>query len=476
MTNLIKTICVSVIFLILANFAGSHVMSAIKPFYGGEITLRLNEPEDFSYTPSSYSNLIFFSLIYENFFYLAGDGNVHSHIFKEHRYDKQSRTLNLVLKDNISFSNGDPITPQNVKISLNLFLDMNLASSRKLRRMIKQIRVPARENRLEIELLYDDDNIIASFTTPELVLTSGSDQVFSGMLKPDEWVKNRYIILKPNLFYPGGRSYLDSIKVVFYDFYYPDVFLAEPGMGDDRFIELDAGVYQNFYLTFPEGKVGSNTRIALYSLLKGFFKAQAEGAEGGGEVAKPGIVELNALTSNEESPITLNIRTFSRGRIRSILRYSKTKLYILSSLKKMEDAFHQYIRKRGAPIETLYISDSQLVNYMANTSIKYLLMVKTFNRRMPLEEKIKVILKEMSFARFNETYLKLLNQLDEMKRMQDDELSMNLVSGIIEKIINDGFILPLYQRRYSLYVKKQIKGIILDYYGKPLFRKVRVDR
>lgn len=460
----------------LVSVAGSHGMSAIKPFYGGEITLRLNEPEDFSYTPSSYSNLIFYSLIYENFFYLEADGDVYSHIFKEYRYDKQIRTLNLVLKDNISFSNGDPITPQKVKISLNLFLDMNLASSRKLRRMIKQIKAPAGENRLEIQLLYDDDNIIASFTTPELVLTSGSDQVFSGMFKPDEWVKSRYIVLKPNLFYPGGRSYLDTVKVVFYDFYYPDVFLAAPGMGDERFIELDAGVYQNFYLAFPEGKVGRNTSIALYSLLKGFFKAQAKEAEAGDEVARPGMVELNALTSNEESPITLNIQTFSRGRIRSILRYSKIKLYILSSLKKMEEAFHQYIRKRGAPIETLYIGDSQLVNFMANTSIKYLLMVKTFNRRMPLEEKIKVILKEMSFARFNETYLKLLNQLDEMKNLNDDELSMNLVSGIIEKIINDRFILPLYQRRYSIYVKKQVKGITLDYYGKPLFREIRVDQ
>jgi MarR-like DNA-binding transcriptional regulator SgrR of sgrS sRNA len=113
---------------------------------------------------------------------------------------------------------------------------------------------------------------------------------------------------------------------------------------------------------------------------------------------------------------------------------------------------------------------------MNNTPVQYLLMAKTFNRRMPIEEKIKIILKEMSFERFDENYLKLLGQLDEMQYLKNEELLLDLVSRIIEKIIRDGFILPLYQKRYSIYVKNHILGVELDYYGRPLFRKARVNR
>jgi ABC-type transport system substrate-binding protein len=440
---------------------------AVKPYYGGEISIRLNEPEEFAYTSSSYSNLIFYSLIYENFFYLKKNGDIESHIFQEYNYDKQSLTLNLLLKENACFSNGSPITPQHIKVSLKLFLDMNLAASRKLRRMIKSIRTQPPENRVFIDLLYDEPNIIASLTVPELVLTAGSDQVFSGIFYPVEWVKTRYIILKPNPFYPGGRSYLDTLRVVFYDYYYPDVFLSEPGMLDEKFIELNAGVFQNIYLVFPEGRVGDNTRIALYSLLKNFYMSWNQDM-------KTKLLELHALTSNEESPVSLNIRSFSPRQVRSILRYSLVKLYILSSLKRMEEPFNEFMKKRSTPIETIYISDSQLVNYMNNTSVKHLLMGKTFNRRMPTEEKIKIILKEMSFTRFNETYLKLLNQLDEMKYLKNEELTIDLVSKIVEKMIKDGIILPICQQRYSIYVKSHIKGVEMDYYGKPLFQEVRI--
>jgi MarR-like DNA-binding transcriptional regulator SgrR of sgrS sRNA len=436
---------------------------AIKPYYGGEVTIRLNEPTDFSYAPSSYSNLIFYSLMYENFFHLKSSGDIETTIFKDYRYEKQTRTLDLRVKDNIRFSDGSPVTARNVKVSLRLFLDMNLASSRKLRRLIERIQLHKETNRVTIQLLYDDPNIVSLLTTPELVLTGGSSQAFSGCFYPEEWVKSRYIRLRPNPYYPGGRSYLDSIKVVFYDYYYPDVFLSQPGMSTEKFKELDAGIYQNIYLGFPEGKVGDNTRIALYSLLKDFYKNQATH-----------LAELNALTSNEESPITLNIPTFSNRRVRSILRYSNIKLYILSSLSQIEKPFYEFLGKKHLSIETIYLSDNQLVNFLNNNPVNFLLMGKTFNRRMPLEEKVKIVLKEMSFTRFDENYLKLLNQLDEVKYLKKEELLMDLVSRIIEKIIKDGFILPLYQRRFSLYIKDHVKGIELDYYGKPLFRTVRI--
>jgi MarR-like DNA-binding transcriptional regulator SgrR of sgrS sRNA len=446
--------------LIIIILAASFIF-AIKPYYGGEISVRLNEPTDFSFAPSSYSNLVFYSLIYENLFYLKQDGDIETHLFEEYRYDRAARILELQLKDNICFSNGKSITAKHIKLSIDLFLDLNLGTSRKLRQMIKIVRIEG--SRVFIELIYDDPDIINALTSPELVLASGSDRVFSGIFYPDEWVKGQYLILKPNPFYPGGRSYLDSLKVVFYDYYYPDVFLSSPDLADEKFIQLNAGVYQNIYLVFPEGKVSSNTRFALYSLLKDFFKSENP----------QNLVDLKSLTSDEESPVSLDIQQFSQSRVRSILRYSKIKLYIPSSLNYLEQSLMKFLETRRLSIEIIYVSDNQLVNFINSTSVNYLLLSRTFNRRVPIAEKIKIILKEMSFARFDESQLKLLNQLDEVENLKNEELLMDLVARIVGKIINDGYLLPLCQRRYSLYIKSHLKGIELDYYGKPLFHKVR---
>ena len=446
--------------LIIIILAASFIF-AIKPYYGGEISVRLNEPTDFSFAPSSYSNLVFYSLIYENLFYLKQDGDIETHLFEEYRYDRAARILELQLKDNICFSNGKSITAKHIKLSIDLFLDLNLGTSRKLRQMIKIVRIEG--SRVFIELIYDDPDIMNALTSPELVLASGSDRVFSGIFYPDEWVKGQYLILKPNPFYPGGRSYLDSLKVVFYDYYYPDVFLSSPDLADEKFIQLNAGVYQNIYLVFPEGKVSSNTRFALYSLLKDFFKSENP----------QNLVDLKSLTSDEESPVSLDIQQFSQSRVRSILRYSKIKLYIPSSLNYLEQSLMKFLETRRLSIEIIYVSDNQLVNFINSTSVNYLLLSRTFNRRVPIAEKIKIILKEMSFARFDESQLKLLNQLDEVENLKNEELLMDLVARIVGKIINDGYLLPLCQRRYSLYIKSHLKGIELDYYGKPLFHKVR---
>ncbi len=433
---------------------------AIKPYYGGEVTIRLNEPANFVFTPSDYSNLVFYSLLYENFFYLKSNGEIFSNIFSYYKYDKTGRTLVLELKENLSFSNGDPIEAKSVRFSLKLFLDMKLETSLRLGRIVKNITMEG--NRIIIELMYDNPDIISLLTTPELVLLSGTAGIFSGMFYPVEWGESRYIKLAPNKYYPGGRTYLDAVKVVFYDYYYPDIFLSKPGLIESGFREFNAGVYQNIYLGFPHGKVGTNTRIALYSLLRE-FATSIEAAP------------LNVLTSDEESPITLNIKSFSSWKVRSILKRSRITLYILSSLKEIEERLTEFLTRKGLRLETIYLSDNELTHFMDNIQINYLLMVKVFNKRIPIDEKIKKIIREMSFTRFNETYLKLLNELEEVKFLKNEELLIDQVSKIIEKIVNDGFLLPLYQNRYSLYVKKKVKGIEVDYYGRPLFQRMRME-
>ncbi len=69
--------------LLLAALLGG----AIKPYYGGEITMRLNEPTSFHLNTANYSNLIFYSLIYENFFFLKKNGEITSNVFQDYRYD-----------------------------------------------------------------------------------------------------------------------------------------------------------------------------------------------------------------------------------------------------------------------------------------------------------------------------------------------------------------------------------------------------
>jgi MarR-like DNA-binding transcriptional regulator SgrR of sgrS sRNA len=326
--------------------------------------------------------------------------------------------------------------------------------------MIKNIRL-VEKNRVAIELLYDNPGFVSLLTSPELVLLPPTGQTFSGIYYPAEKVPGKHLILRPNRFYPGGRSYVDAVKVLFYDSYLPDIFLSRPGRKSPRFREFDSGVYQNIYILFPGKNVSQNTRIALYSLLKIFYQSSD-------------LDELNSMTSNDESPISLNIKTFSLSRIRSILRYLNIKLHIPSSLHTMEAEFQEFLRKKRIPIETIYLGDNQLANLMNNTSVKYLLLEKVFTKRMPLDEKIKKIVKEMSFARFNAKYLKLINELDEVKFLKNEELLFDQVARIVDEMIKDGFILPLFQERYSTYIKNEIKGIEIDYYGRPLFQGVRV--
>ena len=446
---------ITVIFVALAG-----LIFAVKPYYGGEVTIHLNEPANFNYTPSDYSNLVFYSLLYENFFYLRSNGEIVSNIFDNYTYDKDQHALVLELKENLSFSNGSPIDTHSVVLSLKLFLNLKVETSFKLRRIIK--RTDTEKNNIIIRLMYDNPDIVSLLTAPELVLLSGSDGIFSGMFQPVEWERNRYIRLAPNKYYPGGRTYLDSVKVIFYDFYYPDMFLSKPGLNDSEFLEFNAGIYQNIYLGFPQGKVSTNKRLAVYSLLRDF----AESVD---------MTPLNVLTSDEESPVTLNIKSLSYQRVRAILRRSRIQLYIVASLKEIEEKLEEFLKKRGIPLETIYMNDNVLRDFMNNAPIQYLLMVKVFNKRIPLEEKIKRIVKEMSFNRLDEDYLKMLNELEEVKFLNNDELLYDYVSRLIEKIVNDGFLLPLFQKRYSFYTGKWVKGIELDYYGRPLFQGMRLD-
>jgi MarR-like DNA-binding transcriptional regulator SgrR of sgrS sRNA len=431
---------------------------AIKPYYGGEISMKLNEPTSFTLNTANYSNLILYSLIYENFFYLQKNGAITTHVFEDYRYDAGSRTLILTIKDNLSFSNGKPLTAKNIQVSLKMFLGANLFVASKLNRIIKNIRVD--ENQIRIELLADNPDILSLMTVPELVVLAEDEQSFSGPFYPEEWEKGRHLILKANPYYAGGRTYLDAVKIVFSDEVVPDVFLSSPKSLKENYQEFDSGIYQNIYLCFLQGDIGQNTKIALYTLMKKFNEASGFKYK-----------ELHTLTSDEESPVSIQIRTISPQRTASILKSSDIKLYILASLSYLEKDLTAFLKGSNLKIETLFIDDSQMMNFLNSTAIKYILIDKIFQTKIPVEEKISRILKESSFNQFNVKYLRMLGELDEVKYSNSQELLMEQLARINETIINDGFIFPLFQKNYSLYIRNYWQALEIDYYGRPLLQK-----
>jgi MarR-like DNA-binding transcriptional regulator SgrR of sgrS sRNA len=287
-----------------------------------------------------------------------------------------------------------------------------------------------------------------------------NEQSFSGLFYPQEWEKNNHLTLKANPFYAGGRSYLDKIRITFAESPLPDIFLSSPNQFKDNFREFDSGIYQNIYLCFLQSDIGQNTKIALFTLLKRFNEATGFKYR-----------ELHTLTADEESPVSIQIKTLPPQKTASILKSSDIKLYILASLSNLEKDLTAFLQSSNFKIETLFIDDSQLMAFLNSAAIQYVLIDKIFQKKVPAEEKISRILKESSFNQFNARTLRMLSELDEVKYSNSPELLMEQIARISEAIINDGFIFPLFQKNYSLYINKEWPAMEIDYYGRPLLQK-----
>ncbi len=448
--------------IIIVFLAALACLGAVRPRYGGEISLRLNEPTSFSPSSSTYSNLLFYSLIYENFFYLHQDGSLTSNIFSSYRYDAEKMTLMLVLKENLSYSNGKPISAESIKTSLRVFLNLNLHQARRLSRALDSIH--SSENIVTIKLNFNLPDILSLLSSPDLILVAEGEGIYSGPFFPEQWLKGESITLQANPFYPGGRSHLDTVRVYF-DEKARDLFLSDPGLPSNQFQELPADVYQNIYLSFPHPGGSLNTRIAIYTLLRRFQKRISNR-----------YLLLNSLTSDDESPVSIKVNELPENRINPILRQSNLKLHIHSALKEFEKELTSFLKTQQSRIDLVFfnLDDFQTMGEI-DDSISYLVISRTFRRDTPPADKLSRIISELSFRRFDEKYLKMINELSEMKYMADEALLLEQSARIVEEIVRDGFLLPLFQKRFSLYARRGLQNLKLDYYGRPLLFRSHLE-
>lgn len=170
--------------------------------------------------------------------------------------------------------------------------------------------------------------------------------------------------------------------------------------------------------------------------------------------------------------MAIRIKGLSPQKTASILKFSEIKLYVLSSLSNLEKELAAFLKETNLKIETQFVDDSQFSASLDSAAIKYALVDKIFQKKSPPEEKLSRILKESSFNRFNAHYLRMLNELDEARFSNSQELLMEQIARISEAIVNDGFIFPLFQKNFSLYVRKSWPALEIDYYGRPLLQKV----
>jgi len=438
-------------------------LGAVKPRFGGELSIRLNEPNSFAPGSDTYSNLIFSSLLYENLFYMGQDGSILSNVFSDCNYDRNGMLLTLQMKKNLSYSNGKAVTQKNIKTSLKVFSSLNLHQARRLNRALKSIDLQE-NNRILIALNFNLSDLFSILASPELILVADDDGVYSGPFLPLEWIKGDQMILQPNPFYPGGRSYLDTIRVHF-DNKSRDLFLSEPKLSTQHYHEHTAGIYQNIYLCFPRPGGSINTRIALYTFLREFQKKSNSGYQ-----------LLDSLTSDDESPVAVKVEEFPIGRVNSILQQSNLILHVHSSLQNIEEKLTDFIKNRQSRINLVFFShdDYRLMGEI-DDSIPYMLTSKAFRRDTPAAEKLARIISELTFRRFDEKYLKMISELNEMKFMVDEALLLEQTARIVEEIVRDGFILPLFQKRFSLYVRSKFKDFELDYFGRPLVNRTHLD-
>lgn len=447
------------LFLVVMVIPG---IAALKTRYGGELRIRLNEPESLRANASSHDSLILSSLLYDNFFYSLPGHELESHLFKRFQYEPTSMSLQLELHEGLAFSNGRPVLSRHVRNALTGFFKRSLYRAKKLAGRVKNMVVRG-DTVLEIFFSSPNPDFASELTAPELVLTGDEETAFSGPFYPGSWEKGKQMTFLANPHFAGGRHPLDRVLVFFQETPGLDIFLAEAGYTSPLYKAFPSGLYENVYISYPGSDTsGQNKRMAFYALCKGL-------------AGLTGFTRLDTLTSAEESPFSLSIKLFTDRRVVSLLRNSKQIIHLTSSLGSLVQPLTDRFKQLAIPLEIRTVSDTELSGYIQQNDVPILIAKKLFRTDMPLAEKLATLLREFSFNRFNEEALGLINQLEEIASLDDENLRITALGTMVEKIVESGTVLPLYQQRFSLMVTKRFESVIIDYYGRIVWSEIRND-
>lgn len=436
---------------------------AVKTRYGGEMHLRLNEPDSYWMSSSSHSNLLFYSLIYENLFYSIPGREGRSNLFKSVQFSADGMNLHLELHEGLAFSTGKAILSRHVKNSLTAYINRILYRSKRLAGKIKGIVLNG-DYALSLQLTSPDPGIVSEMSAPELVLIADDEETFSGPYVPVVWEKGQKIELRANPYYAGGRQPIERVIVNFVDSERLDVFLAESGFSSPSYHSYSSGLYENTYITFPAAaNTSQNKRLAFLSLCRTL-------------VGLNGFGRLESLTSAEESPLEIAVKTFPDRKVVPILRNSKQIIYLASSLLGLQEALKERFGKLSIPLEIRNISDNELSGYIQKNPVPVLILKKLFRRETPLAEKLAALVREFSFNRFDEDSLGMIKQLEEISGLDREDVVIPALAGIMEKLVGNGLIMPMYQQRFQLMVHQDFHPVVLDYYSRILWSELRYER
>lgn len=148
--------------------------------------------------------------IYAQLFRVNKDNKIEPYLLSEYKYNDEME-MYCKLRDDIYFSNGDPITAQDVKISIEDYLAKGYMNT--LYSSIKTIQVLSDKEFL-ILLNYPDNRLEVGLSNPLMSILKRVDNeiITSGSYVVEETYPN-YIKLKRNEFYSEKDCFVENLEI-----------------------------------------------------------------------------------------------------------------------------------------------------------------------------------------------------------------------------------------------------------------------
>lgn len=189
-------------------------------------TLRMAWSQDATgldpHTQTAFSSLRLLELIYEPLVRLDAELNVVPAIATSWEFSPDAKTLTFKLDPNAKFTNGEPVTPADVKASFDRLLDETTAAAARSNFLsIASIDTPDAQTVVFNLSTADVPILVAMATINAAILpasaieagTIGTSAIGSGPFKLDSWEPNSREVLSANTEWAGGALAIDGITI-----------------------------------------------------------------------------------------------------------------------------------------------------------------------------------------------------------------------------------------------------------------------